>query len=71
MRAVDIAIVGAGFAGLSAAHALRDGGANVILLEAQDVPGGRVKTIMNEDGVAYEKGGQFYCRDMTQIAGPR
>lgn len=69
MRAVDIAIVGAGFAGLSAAHSLRDGGANVILLEAQDVPGGRVKTIMNEDGVAYEKGGQFYCRDMTQIAG--
>ena len=37
------------------------------LLEAQDVPGVRVKTIMIEDAVAYEKGGQFYCRDLTRL----
>ncbi len=69
MRTVDVAVIGAGFAGLSAAHALRDGGAKVLVLEAQDVAGGRVKTIVHDDGLAYEKGGQFYCRDMTNIAG--
>lgn len=69
MRTVDIAVIGAGFAGLSAGLALRDGGADVLVLEAQEQPGGRVKTIMHGDGVAYEKGGQFYCRDMTCIAG--
>lgn len=69
MKTFDAAIIGAGFAGLSAAHALRDGGANVFVLEAQDVPGGRVKTLIHDDGYAYEKGGQFYCRRMTGIAG--
>lgn len=64
---VDAAIIGAGFAGLSAAHALRAGGANVLLLEAQEVAGGRVKTVQHADGHAYDKGGQFYCRDMTHI----
>jgi len=69
VRTVDVAIIGAGFAGLSAAHALRDGGAEVFVLEAQEVPGGRVKTIVHDDGLAYERGGQFYCRAMTSIAG--
>ena len=64
---VDVAIIGAGFAGLSAAHALRAGGAKALLLEAQDAPGGRVKTVQHADGRAYDKGGQFYCRDMTRI----
>lgn len=36
--AVDVAIFGAGLAGLSAAHGLRAGGSRV-LLEAQEVPG--------------------------------
>lgn len=69
MNTVDVAIVGAGFAGLSAAHALRDGGASVVLLEAQEQAGGRVKTVILDDGSAYEKGGQFYARTMTSIAG--
>jgi monoamine oxidase len=64
---VDAAIIGAGFAGLSAAHALRAGGAKVLLLEAQEQAGGRVKTVQHADGHAYDKGGQFYCRDMTRI----
>lgn len=67
MRTVDVAVIGAGFAGLTAAHALRDGGAKVILLEAQEQPGGRVRTITHADGIAYEKGGQFFCRDMTHV----
>lgn len=47
---VDVAIIGAGFASLSAAHALREGGASIQVLEAQERPGGRVKTIQHADG---------------------
>lgn len=60
-------MIGAGFAGLTTARALRDGGADVLVLEAQEEPGGRVRTIRHADGVAYEKGGQFFCRDMTNV----
>lgn len=67
MRGAGVAVIGAGFAGLTAARDLRDGGADVLLLEAQEEPGGRVRTIRHADGVAYEKGGQFFCRDMTHI----
>lgn len=66
MNTVDVAIIGAGFAGLSAAHALRADGATIALLEAQEQPGGRVKTVIL-DGAAYEKGGQFFCTAMTEV----
>lgn len=69
MRTVDTVVIGAGFAGLSAGHALRDGGKNVLVLEAQEAPGGRTRTIVADDGVAYDGGGQFYCRAMPAIAG--
>ncbi len=39
------AFVGAGLAGLSAAHYLREMGRGVVAIEAQDRPGGRVRTI--------------------------
>jgi monoamine oxidase len=67
MRAVDAVVIGAGFAGLTTARALRDGGADALVLEAQNEPGGRVRTIYLPDGVAYETGGQFFCRDMTHV----
>lgn len=67
MIPVDVAIIGAGMSGLSAGLALRDGGKSVLVLEAQDVPGGRVKTTIHDDGRAYEKGGQFFAHYMTHL----
>jgi putative flavoprotein involved in K+ transport len=40
MEHVDIAIVGAGQAGLAAAHAARCGGLAPVVFEADDEPGG-------------------------------
>ncbi|HRE83465.1 MAG TPA: FAD-dependent oxidoreductase, partial [Opitutaceae bacterium] len=40
----DVVIVGAGLAGLTCARALQARGADCVVLEAADVPGGRVRT---------------------------
>lgn len=44
-RAVDVVVVGAGVAGLGAAQAVREAGADVVVLEARDRAGGRVATV--------------------------
>lgn len=67
MTTVDVAIIGAGMSGLSAALALREGGKSILVLEAQDIPGGRVKTVTQPDGRAYDKGGQFFAHYMTHV----
>lgn len=41
---VDVAVVGAGVAGLSAAHAIQQAGRSVVVLEARTSPGGRIRT---------------------------
>ena len=43
---VDVAIIGAGAAGLGAAHALKGSGCSFIVLEARDRVGGRGYTVM-------------------------
>lgn len=55
---IDVVVVGAGMAGLVCANRLRRRGAEVLLLEACDQPGGR--TVGREvDGEVADLGGQF------------
>jgi monoamine oxidase len=58
-RSVDVVVVGAGFAGLAAAHAVKAAGRSVLLLEARDRVGGRTLTIALPDGGWVDEGGQW------------
>src|SRR6266487_3062632 len=53
---VDVAIIGAGAAGLGAANALKNSGLSTILLEARDRVGGRAHTIMASPDVTFDVG---------------
>jgi monoamine oxidase len=53
---VDVAIIGAGAAGLGAAHALKNSGLSTIVLEARDRAGGRAHTIMAAPGITFDLG---------------
>ncbi len=55
----DVAIVGAGLAGLTAARRLRERGRSVIVLEAQERVGGRTLNHVFSDGTVVEVGGQW------------
>ena len=54
-----VVVVGAGYAGLSAALALHDQGIDVQVLEAADRVGGRVLSERLPDGVVVDHGGQW------------
>ena len=53
---IDIAIIGAGAAGLGAAHALQGRSVSCIVLEARDRIGGRAHTIMASPDVTFDLG---------------
>jgi monoamine oxidase len=53
---VDVAIIGAGAAGLGAANALKNSGLSVLVLEARDRVGGRAHTIMASPEVTFDVG---------------
>ena len=63
---VDIIIVGAGVTGLTAALRLTEAGQNVLVLEARDRVGGRLRT-ETLDGAHFEIGGQWISPDQTAL----
>ncbi len=58
-RNVDVAVVGAGFAGLSAARALSAAGRSALVLEARDRVGGRVYSRRLPDDTLVDLGAQW------------
>ncbi|GCF94090.1 monoamine oxidase [Enterococcus florum] len=65
-KKLDVVVVGAGLAGLSAGRNLRTAGKTYAILEAHDRPGGKVFSEKIE-GRTFEHGPQFVNRDMTEI----
>ena len=59
MADVDFCVVGAGFAGLTAALRLKQAGRSVALLEARDRVGGRTFTVTRDDGGWIDRGGAW------------
>jgi monoamine oxidase len=67
---IDVAIIGAGAAGIAAAHGLKNSGLSVIVLEARDRAGGRGHTIMAAPGIAFDLGcGWLHSADKNRFVG--
>ena len=66
-RAVDVAIIGAGLAGLTAAWELRKSGVSVCIVEARDRVGGRTLDYSIGGGQVVEGGGQWVGRTQTEM----
>jgi monoamine oxidase len=64
---VDVAVIGGGLSGLSAARALADAGREVVVLEARDRVGGRLLNATLGDGVTVDLGGQWVGSDHVRV----
>jgi monoamine oxidase len=66
---VDIAIVGAGISGLATAYLLAEAGVRVVVFEARDVPGGRVRSARDASGqVIGDLGPTWIWPDVQPVA---
>jgi monoamine oxidase len=65
----DVAVLGAGLAGLSCARDLANGGADVVVLEARDRAGGRVEQVNLPDGRTLQMGGEVVAEFHTAYLG--
>jgi monoamine oxidase len=66
--AIDVAIIGAGAAGLGAAHALKGSGLSFIVLEARNRLGGRAYTIQASPDVIFDVGcGWLHSADLNSF----
>lgn len=63
----DCIVVGAGLAGLTAARDLQDFGKSVLVIEASDTPGGRVKSDY-QDGYIFDHGFQVINPKYPEVA---
>ena len=64
-----MAVLGAGLAGLAAARDLMRAGADVVVLEARDRPGGRVEQELLPDGRPVQYGGEVVADWMSAYVG--
>lgn len=67
VRRADVAVVGAGFAGLTTARELVRRGRSVVVLEARGRVGGRALNGELPDGVVFERGATFIGPTQTRI----
>src|SRR3954453_19493399 len=66
---VDIAIIGAGAAGLGAARALEGSGLSALVLEARYRVGGRAHTVIASENVTFDVGcGWLHSADRNSFA---
>src|SRR3954467_9351952 len=65
----DVCVVGAGFAGLTAARRLHEAGRTVVVLEARDRVGGRIWTESLPDGTPVDRGGAWLAPGHEAIFG--
>src|SRR5437660_9984251 len=66
---VDVCVVGAGYAGLTAARRLSHSGKSVVGLEARDRVGGRIWTEHLSDGSPVDRGGAWLAPKHDAIFG--
>ncbi|NHN28235.1 flavin monoamine oxidase family protein [Paenibacillus agricola] len=67
IKKTEVIIVGAGFAGITAALKLVEEGIEVIVLEARNRVGGRVFSIENEQGIQVDLGAQWIGPSMKRM----